>query len=143
MKATKQQKQYIHINSPNRDTKEEFVQWATEDVSKISCNDLSFDQANLIIVELGGKPHRKQYNNWGRFNKDDQQHRQILSLCIQYGWKKKNPKSGYDIADIDELGNWLEHGAKCPVNKKLSEMDTKETTKIIYALEKMVAFKFK
>lgn len=142
-KATKEQKQFIHVNTPNRDIKEEFVQWATGDVEKTSCNDLTFEQANMIIVQLGGKPHKNDAYAWGLFDKDNQQHKTILALCMNYGWKRRNPKSGYDIADISALGNWLKNDPRCPVRKPLKKMDTIETSKIISALENMVGGKYK
>lgn len=86
MQATKEQKQLIHINTPNRDTKEEFVQWATDDNAKTSCNDLSFDEANKILLQLNLTPHKPK--NYAVFDKNNKQHRTILSLCIQNGFSK-------------------------------------------------------
>lgn len=143
MQATKEQKKFIHVNAPTRDIKEEYVQWATGDVEKISCNDLTFDEANMIIVQLGGTAHRNDAYSWGMFDRSNQQHKAILSLCMNYGWKKRNPKSGFDIADIGALGNWLKNDPRCPVRKPLKKMDVTETSKIISALENMVSGKYK
>lgn len=41
--ATAKQKQLIHLNTPTKDMKEEWVQWATNSNDKTSCNDLTFD----------------------------------------------------------------------------------------------------
>lgn len=142
-KATKAQKQFIHVNAPTRDIKEEYVQWATGDVEKISCNDLTFEQANMIIVQLGGTPHKNEAYGWAKFDRNNQQHKTILALCMNYGWKKRNPKTGRDIADLGSLGNWLKNDTRCPVRKPLEDMDTIETSKIISALENMVGSKYK
>ncbi|WP_139063707.1 hypothetical protein [Flagellimonas eckloniae] len=119
------------------------MQWATRDVAKISCNDLTFDEANRIIEKLGGTPHKHASYGWGMFDKNNHQHKTILALCMNYGWKKLNPKSGRDIADIAALGNWLHNDPRCPVRKPLKQMEPKETSKIIAALENMVARKYK
>lgn len=142
MQATKEQKKYIHVNVPNRDTKEEWVQWATKDVDKISCNDLTFEQANKVIKELGGKPFISPYRSWATFDKENSQHKHILSLCIQYGWCSTHEKYG-EVANLDRLGEWLKNDSKCPVHKPLRQMEPKELSKIIIALEGMVKWKFK
>ncbi|NJB36365.1 hypothetical protein [Croceivirga sp. JEA036] len=140
MQATKSQKKYIHINTPTRDIKEEFVQWATGSVDKISCNDLSFEQANLIIEQLGGTPHRGPYDNWAAFNVKDSKHRYILSLCQQYGWV--STKNGRTVANLQLLAHWLY--TKSPVKKPLKQLcATTEMPKVIKALEQMVNKKYK
>lgn len=139
MKATKQQKKLIHINTPTRDIKEEYVQWATQDVKKISCDDLSFDQANMILVKLGKEPHKAQ--NWAVFDKQNDRHKFILSLCIQYGWSKRSGKYG-TVADLDKLNDWM-HSKRCPVQKPLKKMTNDELTKFIGALEGMMKSKYK
>ncbi|WP_394749506.1 hypothetical protein [Spongiimicrobium salis] len=145
MKATSGQKQYIYkLCGYNQDLKEELVQWATEDVGKTSCDDLTFEEANQIIVNRGGNPH--QASNWGAFDRTDQQHKQILSLCMQYGWQKKHLKTGRNIADIGKLGQWLEGTlgqGQGPVKKPLISMDTQEVSKTISALKAMVKKKYR
>lgn len=139
--ATKDQKQAIYrLCGYRTDIKEEFVQWATEDVAKTSCNDLTFEQANKIIVKQGGNPHR--VSSWGFFDSTNQQHRQILSLCQQYGWTTKHAKTGRDIADMQKLANWLQFG-KAPIKKPLKKMEPEELTKTINALNYMVGKKYK
>ncbi len=144
MKSTKQQRSYIYkLASYNEDLKEELVQWATDDNSKISTHDLTFEQANTIIKKMGGHPLRIDSSNWGRFDKSNPQHKKILSLCQQYGWQKTNSKTGYTIADVDRLGSWLQKDVKCPVKKPLKDMDMAECTTIINALTIMVRKKYK
>lgn len=143
MEATKQQKQLIHVNAPTRDIKEEFVQWATDDNDKISCNDLSFDQANRILEKLNLPPHSPQRGgawNWGRFDKENQHHMYILSLLRQLGWTKSSDRYGL-VADMDRLGNFLKSG-KSPVRQPLMEMSKAETTKLINCLESMLRKKW-
>jgi len=132
MQATAAQKKIIHTITPNRDIKEEWVQWATEDVSKISTNDLTFDQANKILVQNNLPSHKLSF--WAKFDKNNKQHMYILSLCIQYGWVAI--KKGRRFANLDELNNWL-HG-KSPVKKALEDMEPDELTDVINALSSMM-----
>ena len=145
MEATKQQKQLIHVNSPTRDIKEEFVQWATGDVEKISCNDLDFDQANMILEQLGMPPHRRQGDKetalYGKFDKKNRQHMYVLSLLRQMGWTKASERYG-QIADIYRFGEWLQ-SERAPVRKPLLKMTNPELTKTINALESMLGKKWK
>jgi hypothetical protein len=141
MKATKQQKQLIHVNAHDRDQKEELVQWATEDVEKISCNDLSFEQANLILEKLGQQPHKAKRNYYGLFDKKNQQHMAIVSLTRQLGWEQSNERYGR-VADMNRLGDWLQ-SSKAPVSKPLKKMTTQELTTTINAMTGMVAKRYK
>lgn len=137
MQATPQQKRLIQINVPTRDIKEEFVQWATGDIKKTSCNDLSFEQANQILVKLGKTPHKAQFR--ATFDKNNTQHKYILSLCIQYGWSKRTARGA--IADLDRLNEWM-WSKLCPVQKPLKKMTTEETSKVIVALEGAMNWKY-
>lgn len=147
MKATKKQKQLIHLNTPNRDIKEEFVQWATQDNAKISTNDLSFEQANLILSKIGIHPLRsakaKEDSSlyWGLFNKANTQHMQILSLVHQLQWTKPHPKYG-TVANLERLGLWLQSN-RSPVKKPLKKMTVAECSKIITALNGIIKSVYK
>lgn len=138
MKATKKQKQLIHINAPTRDIKEEFVQWATGDNNKISTNDLTFEQANQILQKLGIQPIRAAASplSWGYFNRNNEQHLQIQSLLHQLHWTVEHPKYGR-VGDLARFGSWLQ-SHRSPVRKPLREMNNKECSKIIIALEGIV-----
>jgi hypothetical protein len=145
MQATTKQKQLIHVNAPTRDTKEEFVQWATGDVEKTSCNDLNFDQANKILVKLGIRPlaqslGRPLEKNWGRFDKSNKQHMRVMSQLHQIGWTQANERYG-TVADIDRLGQWLQ-SERSPVRKPLRKMNGREISKIINALNSMTVKKY-
>lgn len=140
MQATKEQKRLIQINSPTRDMKEEFVQWATGDNAKTSCNDLTFDQANAIMERwLGLKPHKPKY--FSAFDKNNGRHKFLLSLVITFGWWQHDPKYG-KVANLDKLDSWMKSDL-CPVNKPLLDMTNDELSKLIGAFESMVKKKFK
>lgn len=153
MRATTYQKKLIHVNSPNRDIKEEFVQWATGDVEKISCNDLSFVQANEILKQLGKRPvalsRQDSPNYWGGFDSSNKQHKTILKCLHNLKWTVDNFKYG-KVADIERFGNWLQSD-KAPVKKPLKQMSNtpkpsekiSEISKTIFALEAMGTKKYK
>jgi len=136
-RANKKQKQLIHVNAPNRDIKEEFVQWATGDNDKISCNDLSYAQANMILRKLGVKTVPMHVadmaSSWGKFDNSNGKHRNILSLLRQVRWVTPHPKFG-EVADVARLGAWLQSD-KSPVKKPLMKMESEEVSKVIVALE--------
>jgi len=141
LKADKTQKQRIAmLVKGDKELKKLLVQQATGDASKTSTNDLSHAQANSILQHFGQKP--VVYDNWAFFDKDNQTHRQILSLCMQYGWSQPHATFG-EIADLGKLSEWLKADKKCPVHKKLKDMDSQELSKIIVALEGMVRWKYK
>lgn len=144
MEATKEQKQAIYrLSEYRKDIKEEWVQWATNDTAKISTNDLSFDQANQIIEKAGGTPYSKKGkgDNWAYFDKNDGQHKYILSLCRQLNWTTSHAKFG-QVVDLVRLSEWLK-SRKSPVKKKLKDMDEKECSRIIAALEKMTEKRYR
>lgn len=147
MKATSDQKRIIQIECKKNQYdgyKDELVQWATDDNSKTSCNDLSFDQANAVLVRLG-KPKHFPSNNpeglkYARFDKDNSKHMRILATCITIGWWKSHPR--FDkTADLERLGKWL-MSDKSPVQKPLSKMTPAELSKIITALDIITVKKY-
>lgn len=140
MEATKQQKADIRRNAKYKvDIKEEWVQWATGDNSKTSLNDLTYEQAGKILAQQEGKPHLG--DNWALFDKDNGQHKYILSLCIQMGLKKPSERHGF-VADLQALSEWLK-SERSPVRKKLMDMLPFELKKIIGALESITKNKYK
>lgn len=81
---------------------------------------------------------------WSYFDPKNKKHRYILSLCIQYGWSKSHPTTGREVADLGSLDRWLRGKSKTgqsPVKLPLNEMIRQELSKVITALEKMVAKK--
>ncbi len=140
MQATKKQKQIIAINTPTKDIKEEWVQWATNDNNKTSTNDLTFEQANKLLMQLGLKAHKPEF--WAVFDTKNTKHRVILSLMRQAQWVKPNYKHG-EVADMDRLDNYLKNDKRCPVQKPLQQMNDKELEKLIIALTGIVKSKYK
>lgn len=140
MKATAKQKQAIAINTPNKDTKEEWVQWATADVKKTSTNDLSFEQANKILLQLGLKPHKPDF--WAVFDTKNPRHRVIMSLMRQAQWTKPHDRHG-EVADMDRLDSYLKNDKRCPVKKPLQKMSPEELEKLIVALNGIVKSVYK
>lgn len=135
MTATKEQKLAIRRNSQfNTDIKEEWVQWATGSNAKTSLNDLSFEQANKILLQQGDVAHIGKVENWGGFDKTNSRHLYVLSLCHQLGWVKEI--KGRNVADTVRLGTFLKSN-KSPVCKPLLKMNAKELSKIIKALEEI------
>lgn len=139
LKADKKQKQLLAIlTRGDKELKKLLVQQACQDESKTSTNDLTHAQANQLIVHLGGKP--VYYDNWALFDKTKASHRQILSLCIQYGWSVPHATRD-EVADLGRLSEWLK-SERSPVNKKLKDMTPQEVSKVISALENMVNKKY-
>ncbi len=106
----------------------------TGSCDKTSVKDLSYDQANALIERLGGRPFTEDH--WGLFDKEDPQHKQVLSLLHQLGWVTYHHVNG-QVPDIRHLSNWLK-STRAPVRKPLKKMTTSELTKTINALEFMV-----
>ena len=71
---------------------------------------------------------KQELPNWGLFDKDNQQHRTILSLMRQAQWTKD--WNGQEVPDIKRLSDFL-HSDKAPVQKALQKMTTTEVSKII------------
>lgn len=84
---------------------------------------------------------KNKIENWAFFDKNNKQHKQILSLAIQAGWSLHNDRYG-EVADLKRLSDFLKSD-KSPVKKPLKEMETKELSKIIYALEQIVKHEYK
>lgn len=144
MKATTAQIRLIQINKQDENHKEELVQWATNDNTKTSCKDLSFDQANAILVEwFKLRPHEPDVDQeamkYARFDKNNEQHKRILATLINIGWWIMKKPYG-KIADLQRLGKWLQE--KAPVRKPLLKMSPTEVSKIIGALDSMTIKKF-
>ncbi|TYB69021.1 MULTISPECIES: hypothetical protein [Bizionia] len=81
---------------------------------------------------------------WSLFDFKNTQHRYILSLCMQFGWSKTHPVTGKQVADLGALDSWLKGKHKIgqsPVKKPLIDMEAKEASRVITALENMVGKK--
>ena len=74
------------------------------------------------------------YSKEAYFDSHNAQHLSLLAKCHELGWvQEDNPR----IPDLQRLGRWL-FSKKCPVQKPLKEMTTKEVSKVIGALEKII-----
>lgn len=102
-----------------------------------SFKELSQYQATELIhfFNTGEMPDS---TSWARFDKHNSQHRTILSHCHTLGWKsEENPA----FVDLNRLGGWLKSN-RSPVQKPLLEMNRKELSKVIFALEQITKKQF-
>lgn len=134
-----QKKQLMKLLNYNEDAKEDVVMSATGNPAKKRLSDLSFSQANALIDRLGGRPAIDY--GWAHFDKFNSQHAYILSLCVQAGWSIAHPKYGY-VANLKRLSDWLK-SERCPVRKPLKAMTKQETSKVIFAMERIIKTKYK
>jgi len=133
MTATKAQKLAIRRNSGfNEYVKSELVQWVKKDDAKTSLNELTFEEANLILMKQGDKIHAAE--KWANFNKNNAKHLLILSLLYQAQWVCNY--QGKEVPDLDRLSKWLQ--TKSPVKKPLNKMNENEIEKVIYAVTNIV-----
>ncbi len=137
-KITKEQIKVIHSILPveiikDKTKKAAVVQWYTKCMSLKSTKDLTFDQANALIVDHGGVAFRKS-DKYMQFNRSNQ-HNKVLSLLHQLKWVKTAP-NGAIQADLEKLKLFLK-SPRSPVKKPLIEMSPDEVTKLIHALTKI------
>ena len=102
-------------------------------------DDYNAPKKQLQTIVQGGRSQGK--SNWGLFDKENQQHKTILSLLRQAQWVVKNEKWG-EVPDINRLSEFLKSD-KSPVNKPLKKMEPSEVSKIIEALKGIVKSKYK
>lgn len=102
-------------------------------------DDYNATKKQLQTIVQGGRGQGK--SNWGLFDKNNQQHKTILSLLRQAQWVVPNGKWG-EVPDINRLSEFLKSD-KSPVNKPLKKMEPSEVSKIIEALKGIVKSKYK
>ena len=102
-------------------------------------DDYNAPKKQLQTIVQGGRGHSK--SNWGLFDKENQQHKTILSLLRQAQWVVPNGKWG-EVPDINRLSEFLKSD-NSPVNKPLKKMEPKEVSKIIEAFKGIVKSKYK
>ena len=94
-----------------------------------SSKELTEDEASEVLDWL-----KYNYSKEAQFDSHNTQHLSLLAKCHELGWvQEDNPR----IPDLQRLGRWL-LSKKCPVQKPLKEMTTKEVSKVIGALEKII-----
>ena len=84
------------------------------------------------------QPYKPMPHHWALFNKDNKQHKYILSLAIQIGWT--TIYKGRVQADLTKLGTWL-NSPKSAVRKRIKEMTKEELQLTIFQLEQILAKK--
>ena len=94
-----------------------------------SSKELTEDEAFEVLDWL-----KYNYSKEAQFDSHNTQHLSLLAKCHELGWvQEDNPR----IPDLQRLGRWL-LSKKCPVQKPLKEMTTKEVSKVLGALEKII-----
>lgn len=93
----------------------------------------------LENIVTGRRPVGK--DNWGLFDKENAQHKSVLSQLRQLQWTTKSERWG-EVADINRLSEFLK-SERSPVNKPLKEMDKQDVSKIIECLKSMITKKYK
>ena len=74
------------------------------------------------------------YSKEAYFDSHNMQHLSLLAKCHELGWVRvDNPR----IPDLQRLGKFM-LSKRCPVQKPLMEMTTKEVSKVIGALERII-----
>ena len=80
-------------------------------------------------------------SNWGLFDRNNQQHKAILSQLRTLQWTKKHERWG-EVADLNRFSDFLKSD-KSPVKKPLKDMEPREVSKIIECFKSMVTKKYK
>lgn len=93
----------------------------------------------LQKIVQGGRSHSK--SNWGLFDKNNLQHKTLLSQLRTLQWTIKNDKWG-EVADLQRLSDFLKSD-RSPVKKPLKNMEPIEVSKIISCFESMVNKSYK
>ena len=94
-----------------------------------SSRELTEDEAFEVLDWL-----KYNYSKEAYFDSHNAQHLSLLAKCHELGCvREDNPK----IPDLGRLGKFL-LSKRCPVQKPLMEMTTKEVSKVIRALERII-----
>ncbi|WP_269222036.1 hypothetical protein [Flavobacterium sp. IMCC34518] len=80
-------------------------------------------------------------SNWGLFDKNNQQHKTLLSLLRQAQWTIPHERWG-EVADLPRLSEFLKSD-KSPIKKPLKKMEPWEVSKIIEAFKGIVKSTYK
>ncbi len=124
----------------NLDIKNEWVQWVTGDNNKTSLRNITQAQAVRIIKQQTGSDSSGAVENWGAFDKNNSQHRYILSILRTANIVVKSQKWG----EVPDTAGWLNRflqSPKSPIKKPLKKMSPTEVSKIITALENVSIWK--
>ncbi len=80
----------------------------------------------------------KKEPNWQGFDIKNGKHKYILSMLHTMGWTKE--VNNRAVGDMEAFGHWLQ--TKSPVKKPLLDMTPEETSKVVFAFEKVVKHQF-
>jgi hypothetical protein len=134
-------KRIMNNCSYNVEMKNEWVQWVTGDVKRTSLKSITQEEAVKIIRQQTGDIKPEVNENCGLFDKNNQQHKTILSLLRQAQWTVRSEKWG-EVPDLGRLSDFLKSD-KSPIKKPLKKMEPAEVSKIIVSLEGIVKSKYK
>lgn len=138
-----QKKRIMHNCNYQVEIKNEWVQWVTGDTKRTSLSGLNQAQAVRILKQQTGdttEAVEKSVENWGVFDKENAQHRYILSILRQANIVVKSEKWG----EIPDTAGWLDRflkSPKSPVKKPLKDMTKWEVSRIIVSLENISLWK--
>ena len=94
-----------------------------------SSKELTEDEAFELLDWL-----KYNYAKEAYFDSHNAQHLSLLAKCHELSWvREDNPR----IPDLQRLGKFM-LSKRCPVQKPLMEMTTKEASKVISALERII-----
>ena len=129
-------KRIMHNCAYQVETKNEWVQWATADVTKTSLKSITQEQAVKIInAQTGGTA----IDNYEWFDHKNTQHKYIQSLLHSIG-KTKQLEDGKTVANIAFFAEWLK--TKSPIIMPLNKMTVRQVQKVIYAFEQVVKYEY-
>lgn len=121
----------------SKEAKGDLISQFTADPDKRSTRDLSFDQANELIKQLGGNVSGESEDaKFAAFDKYNNQHQYMLSICYQLGWVTYNEKQRRQVVDLSRLGVWLrKYGFK---HKPLMKYNKSELPVLVSQFEKLL-----
>ena len=109
-----------------------------------SVKDLTFDQANRIIVDYGGQPEEKdivlEHLKFGKLRRDNPQHRRIMAVLYQLNWTMKSRNMDKMILDVERFGEFVKTHSKA--KKPVTQMTPSQCSNLIYQLESILTKKF-
>ena len=133
LESTPKQRQVIHILCGyDAERKADLINQFSDGRTTTSL-ELSKSEAKQLINTLT--------ESWARFDKNNAQHRYILSLCIQLGWEMQDARYGI-VADLNRLSEFIK-SKRSPVTIPLQKMDSDQCSKLISCLESMIKKHYK
>jgi len=125
-----------HIKE-DKEEKKAFMLQFTKDKARTSTTQLSYDEANDVIQSLGGKFNKNTtHSYYALFDKENVQHMAILSLCHQIGWIVYQPNLAKNVADLNQLGAWMQKHSY--LKKSLKAYTAQEMPKLVKQFESVV-----